>query len=445
MQSHERPIVSAAIICLATLASTATLANWTLLSTDIRVALTNYRPMLVVLLIVFLYFALAGPRIPTGIRLRLLVAGLLYPILLSIVGLTKGIANYPQYIQAIAWSILAFGVTTSLTRRQAVLAAKAVLLSAIAMLTVQYVAWRLMPSYGVSPFAERRQSFGVQNPNVFAQTAQVMAAAHLLLFMVLNSRTFHPYSAGIQHTRASRLERILCTRIALFSVLGTAVYLTVAAVSRNVSMGLLILFGASLLGRRARIPQRTYIVAASLATVGAIVVGFTLAGSDIESRRAIWAGALEGIHSAEYPTTLAVLMGPQSPADTLPVVPRYDDLMAARLFDRQGFDSTIVTVWFEVGILGLAAYLLPYLILIGYLCRRDSSLSYFAIAAVASLIVQGSLAVVHHSFGSPASFGLYGFLLPLTVAFVRQDSRERFIRHEGLHARTPTQFRKGEC
>lgn len=410
--------------------ATTTASAWTILPTELRVWFANGRPPV----LAALFLALAGvawfrasPR--SGVEKSLLLA-LAYPVSLVVISVAKGALNLPNSVQALVWMLLTYYVVPKISREHAKLLIRVVFYgTALLAITIWFVD-QVLALGGIASLFEGRSSYGIANPNLFAQIPQTSLMAFPLVL--------------VTEERRPRGHRALAYVLALPMAL-----LLLTSASRNAILAVVVYFGLLLLWKRYRTTDRDlegsllsrsrlrlgHIIPAMIlvAVIGLLVLLSLPRQLGLSGREAIWSRAVSTATVDEHPPFLSVLAGPSGLPGEASSESGYDDLSAQRSYERVSFDNVLLTVWFQGGIATLVTFVAPLLWFSHILMHSRRTIAWHGMALLTALLVQSLFVFNALSFGSPAALSGWGILFPCTVVLAKTGSihRRRGSRLEG--------------
>ncbi|AWV91141.1 hypothetical protein DN745_18135 [Bradymonas sediminis] len=390
---------------------------------SIRLAVYNYRPYFIVVVITgFFLFNRFFEHQRTNIwydsiklrNIRILSA--FFPVYFVIVSMLKGKFNVPVMGLYIIWTLCSFWLAPLLMQSIAdvrkFLVGFLVVNGFLLIITITYT-MLINPSL-LSPTHQGRLSFGLENPNIFAQVVQAV-------FMSL---------VGIRILAPERSKwRSVSGYILLAACILGAFAFAWFARSRNVLLFMLVAgVSYSVLVLKGRRKYLTLMAANTVMVVCALFV-FNLAGVEESNkvssgRLAYWGSLVEALWDGPYPIA-AIFVGPASPISVDQAPNRYDALAAEKKFNKMHVDNFYLEQVLESGLIGLLLFLLPYIVMIARsrydLTSRSSEGRFlcWAISLWIALAYQSFFIPTAPTFNNPIGFFFVIFGI-VPVSIIRQ-------------------------
>jgi len=320
---------------------------------EARVAAYNIRPYVLIGMAVVVIAAatmgfVSSARSWLGSSRRLIAAALAFPAYYSFASVAKGTFNVAVAGQYLLWAILAFATMPALLLAPDVArrVARALFIIGVLQLSVLVGSWAVLGDEG-HLFGDR-VSFGLSNPNLFAQVPQLCFASFGMWW-------------ALSRPRAGRWWRV-----GWIGVSTGAVALAAAARSRNV-LAFLIVAGMSyalqtLYAKR----LRGAAIALSMAMVAGLAGAFVATEAEAldvysSGRIRIWRAAVDSA-IREAPVSTAIWGPAQLPGLD---VGAYDTASSEKEFVKFHIDNSYLELLFEAGGIGLLLFLWPYSMVVG--------------------------------------------------------------------------------
>jgi len=373
-----------------------------------RVLVFNRRPFFLGASLVVALLAYAGRFARDGspaarLARSLLRLALAFPLLFLVLAFWKDALSLPVVGQYFLWAFGAFGLAPLvLTSRSSIgRLGKVFFFISLSQWSAAFLTWTLLGDGGL-PF-RHRLSFGIANPNFYAQIVQVGVSAFGLWWASSPRPAARPW------------------RVAWAFLIPGAAYLVAAARSRNVVAYLGTLAATYVLlfllaSRRAG----WAIVATGSIFVVTMAFFLTVEPADVDAfssgRITMWQDALAATFQREPLQT--VLVGPTSlPSAALW---SYDEAAPDKVFLKFHIDNAYLELLLEAGLFGLLLFIAPYARIARFGLARIRSgaepdrVRIWSLAIFAGVAVQSGLVSTLPTFNSPLGvFFLFAGAAPL--------------------------------
>jgi hypothetical protein len=383
-----------------------------------RLLLYRNRPFFIlglVLLTLVALLLLAPHRLVGAFRRRwhrgLILAGLLFPTYFLLVSLLKGRINLPVIGLYFVWALVSFLLAPLLfgNRREFRALIGGLLIGNLVVWLIGYYLAQTAPF--ITTF-EDRESFGFSNPNTYAQILQVIVCLSAYVMLV--------------HEAPARLRSL---RWGLLALCVASAYFVLLAQSRNVMV-----FGAvaliTFLQLRGRSNHRviTHLMAGA-AVLGAVLVLGYFEYSELNrfssNRLSFWARTTS-VAFTEKDDPIALAFGTNRDLSKEVTGNPYSDIRDQATVTKYHADNFYLELLVEGGLIGLALFLFPYVLLVLYLSRLrqrggERRLASLVLSLAAGFTAQGLFAATIPSFNNPIGF-MFSLVIVSSVAMMINES-----------------------